>query len=110
MKLVAVAGAVLFLLGVNAAAQNAAPVAPMPNHAATGAVQNGGPKRPPGADCMPDARRLCKNVVPGEGRIIACLHSHMKEVSPACRIVLPMLKPSGPIPPTLPHPAPGSTL
>ena len=35
--------------------------------------------------CRSDAERLCKDVPPGEGRIIACLKSHESELSPACK-------------------------
>ncbi len=35
--------------------------------------------------CRPDAARLCQGIVPGRGRIAACLRSHEADLSPACR-------------------------
>ena len=35
--------------------------------------------------CKVDTERLCKDVSPGGGRIIACLKSHESELSPACK-------------------------
>jgi hypothetical protein len=35
--------------------------------------------------CKADAERLCKDIVPGGGRIIGCLKSHEADLSPACR-------------------------
>lgn len=37
------------------------------------------------AECEADYNRLCAEVVPGEGRIVACLRQHSKEVSFECR-------------------------
>ena len=34
--------------------------------------------------CADDVAKLCKDVQPGEGRIIECLKTHEKEVSPKC--------------------------
>jgi len=48
---------------------------------ATGAAkaqENAGP-------CKADAEKLCKDVKPGEGRIIACLKSHDAELSAECK-------------------------
>jgi len=35
--------------------------------------------------CKPDIEKLCKDVAPGGGRVVACLKTHEKEVSPACK-------------------------
>ncbi|MGA7742147.1 MAG: cysteine rich repeat-containing protein [Polyangia bacterium] len=35
--------------------------------------------------CRPDVERLCKDIPPGGGRIIACLKSHESNLSPACK-------------------------
>jgi hypothetical protein len=35
--------------------------------------------------CGADARRLCKGIRPGEGRVLACLASKEAELSPECR-------------------------
>ena len=35
--------------------------------------------------CKGDAARLCKNVEPGEGRILRCLFLHKDSLSPACK-------------------------
>jgi len=37
------------------------------------------------ADCADDAKKFCKGIIPGGGRIIACLMSHEAELSPACK-------------------------
>lgn len=34
--------------------------------------------------CKADAEKLCKDVQPGEGRVIECLKTHQKELSPKC--------------------------
>ena len=34
--------------------------------------------------CKEDVQKLCKDVQPGEGRIMACLKEHEAEVSPKC--------------------------
>jgi hypothetical protein len=39
--------------------------------------------------CQDDARKLCKGVKPGGGRIARCLKEHREELSPACREKLP---------------------
>jgi len=35
--------------------------------------------------CKPDVEKLCKDVAPGGGRVAACLKTHEKAVSPACK-------------------------
>lgn len=35
--------------------------------------------------CVADARKLCNDVQPGEGRIAACLKQHESELSAACK-------------------------
>jgi hypothetical protein len=34
--------------------------------------------------CKQDVEKLCKDVKPGEGRMLSCLKEHQKEVSPKC--------------------------
>ncbi|MDQ0393093.1 cysteine rich repeat-containing protein [Labrys monachus] len=34
--------------------------------------------------CRPDFQRFCSHVQPGGGRVLACLKSHERELSPAC--------------------------
>jgi Golgi apparatus protein 1 len=34
--------------------------------------------------CKEDVAKLCKDVQPGEGKILKCLKSHQAEVSPKC--------------------------
>ncbi len=34
--------------------------------------------------CRNDYHRLCAGVVPGGGRVLACLQSHANELSPGC--------------------------
>lgn len=41
------------------------------------------------AACEADARALCPNVVPGGGRILACLKQNAASLSMACRDALP---------------------
>ena len=38
--------------------------------------------------CTGDYRKLCANVVPGGGRVIACMKARESEVSEACRAAL----------------------
>ena len=38
--------------------------------------------------CSGDYRKLCANVAPGGGRIIACMKARESEVSDACRTAL----------------------
>jgi hypothetical protein len=35
--------------------------------------------------CVADAKKLCKDVQPGEGRIARCMKEHEKELSPGCK-------------------------
>ena len=35
--------------------------------------------------CAADAKKLCKDVQPGEGRVARCMKEHEKELSPACK-------------------------
>ena len=82
MKPIAMAAAALFLLGAGASAQSV------------------GPKSAPDPDsCVPDVQRFCSKVVPGGGRQIACLHAHVKQLSPACHALLPLLRVPGQKPP-----------
>lgn len=34
--------------------------------------------------CKSDIQRLCKNVKPGDGRLLGCLKSHQKEMTVGC--------------------------
>jgi hypothetical protein len=34
--------------------------------------------------CKADVEKLCKDVQPGEGRIVECMKAHQKELSPKC--------------------------
>lgn len=45
--------------------------------------------------CKADAEKLCKNVEPGKGRVMRCLHEHEKELSEDCRESLPKRSPRG---------------
>lgn len=38
--------------------------------------------------CMGDYEKFCKGVVPGGGRIIACLAKQSDKITPACKKVL----------------------
>ena len=38
-----------------------------------------------GGACSGDVAKFCKDVQPGEGRIIKCLKEHEKELSPTCK-------------------------
>lgn len=38
--------------------------------------------------CMDDFEKYCKSVVPGGGRIIACLAKESDKLTPACKKVL----------------------
>ena len=34
--------------------------------------------------CSKDAKKLCKGITPGQGRVLACLESRKADLSPAC--------------------------
>ena len=38
--------------------------------------------------CAADVQKFCKDVKPGEGRVIECLKSHQSELSQACSSML----------------------
>jgi hypothetical protein len=42
--------------------------------------------------CQADIQQFCKDVKPGEGRILKCLKEHASEVSAGCRDALPKKK------------------
>ncbi|WP_296516749.1 cysteine rich repeat-containing protein [Rhodopseudomonas sp.] len=37
-----------------------------------------------GKPCAGDIKKLCAGIAPGDGRIKACIKSHLSELSPAC--------------------------
>jgi hypothetical protein len=37
------------------------------------------------AACAPDVQRFCKDVRPGQGRVVACLKAHQADLAPACK-------------------------
>jgi hypothetical protein len=39
--------------------------------------------------CRADSDRLCAGIVPGGGRILACLQGQMSQLSPACAQAMP---------------------
>jgi hypothetical protein len=38
--------------------------------------------------CKPDVFRLCREAIPNQAKIVACLKKKKKELSPACRKVM----------------------
>ena len=38
--------------------------------------------------CGKDARKLCKGIAPGQGRILACLASRKADLAPACQALM----------------------
>jgi hypothetical protein len=38
--------------------------------------------------CKPDVFRLCRDAIPDQGKIIACLKQKKKQLRPACRRVM----------------------
>jgi hypothetical protein len=38
--------------------------------------------------CRGDYLRLCATVIPGDGRLVACIKKHRAEISPTCRQAL----------------------
>jgi len=53
--------------------------------ATTAWAQGGGP-------CADDVAKLCKDVQPGEGRVMACLKTNQASVSPQCKAYLKQVK------------------
>ncbi len=47
------------------------------------------------ADCAADAKKFCRGIIPGKGRIAACLLSHEAELTPACRTHAVKVKAAG---------------
>lgn len=47
--------------------------------------QTGGEGQHPRIACGVEVKSLCAGVQPGQGRIVACLESHVGELQPACR-------------------------
>ncbi len=50
-------------------------------------------ERPPGAPtwwaaCKPDVAQFCRQVQPGEGRILSCFKQHSPELSQGCKQAL----------------------
>lgn len=45
-----------------------------------------------GKPCADDAARLCKDVQPGQGRMVKCLKEHKDELSPDCRANITKMK------------------
>ena len=41
--------------------------------------------------CRSDFQRLCGNVKPGEGRVLACMQNHAGDLSASCREALPRM-------------------
>lgn len=35
--------------------------------------------------CLPDLKKLCAKVKPGDGRLVECLHAHEAKLTPACK-------------------------
>jgi hypothetical protein len=73
------AGAVVAFCTAAGAAEEAAGA----QHEASG-VQKGA--------CKADAEKLCKDVQPGEGKLLECLKAHQTEVSSACKHNLAAVK------------------
>ncbi len=44
--------------------------------------------------CKADIQRLCKGVSPGDGRLMACLQAHSKQMSVGCAQALQKMKKS----------------
>ena len=36
------------------------------------------------SSCAPDVKKYCKDVTPGEGRVIYCMQAHEDKISPTC--------------------------
>jgi hypothetical protein len=44
------------------------------------------------AACKEDVQKLCPDVQPGEGRVLQCLKTHQKDVSPKCANYMKQVK------------------
>jgi hypothetical protein len=38
--------------------------------------------------CADDVQKFCKDIKPGQGRIVNCLREHQKDLSPACQATM----------------------
>jgi hypothetical protein len=45
-----------------------------------------------GSACKADVEKLCKDVQPGEGKILGCLKEHQADLSPGCTAQLKAVK------------------
>jgi hypothetical protein len=45
-----------------------------------------------GSACKADVQKLCKDVQPGEGKILGCLKEHQADLSPQCTAQLKAVK------------------
>lgn len=64
---------------------------------ASSSTASAGPNKPIGGKnaqgaCHDDIERLCKDVQPGEGRVLQCLNSHKADVSKGCASAIQDLK------------------
>jgi hypothetical protein len=63
-------------------AQNRANLTPQCQEVLQGAQEKAGEFR---QKCGGDAKKFCKGIAPGQGRILACLKSREADLSPACK-------------------------